>query len=62
MFWFRIQKLLVTQKCIFLTGSCRLRELPDPNDRHVLTAAIKSGAQVIVTCNVNHFPAETLSE
>ena len=37
-------------------------ELPDTNDRHDLAAAIKSGAQVIVTCNVDHFPAETLSE
>jgi PIN domain len=37
-------------------------ELPDSNDRHVLAAAIKSGAQVIVTCDVNHFPDETLSE
>jgi hypothetical protein len=32
------------------------------NDRHVLAAAIKAGAQVIVTCNTDHFPGETLSE
>ena len=35
-------------------------KLPDPGDRHVLAAAIKSGAQVIVTRNLKHFPASDL--
>jgi predicted nucleic acid-binding protein len=36
-------------------------KLPDPNDRHVLAAAIKSGAQVIVTDNRKDFPADYLT-
>jgi hypothetical protein len=35
-------------------------KLPDPGDRNVLAAAIKSGAQVIVTRNLKHFPASDL--
>ena len=35
--------------------------LPDPDDRHVLAAAIKSHTQVIVTNNLKDFPAQSLN-
>jgi predicted nucleic acid-binding protein len=35
-------------------------QLPDPDDRHVLAAAIHAHAQVIITTNLRHFPDDAL--
>ena len=36
-------------------------ELPDPNDRHVVAAAVRARAQLIVTFNLDDFPAPALA-
>lgn len=47
---------LVTGHEALITGL----ELPDPDDRHVLAAAIRCGAGVIVTFNLKDFPQACL--
>jgi hypothetical protein len=51
------------QQCL-VTGYAKTIEtltLPDPDDRHVLAAAIVGGASVIVTFNEKDFPPEYLA-
>ena len=37
-------------------------KLPDPNDRHILAAAIHSSTSIIVTYNLKDFPKSTLNK
>lgn len=49
---------------VLVTGYEPLKEvldLPDPDDRHVLAAAIKVGAQTVVTNNLKDFPGKHLA-
>ncbi len=62
----RTRKLMneAVRDCL-VTGFEHLEEsllLPDPNDRHVLAAAIVAKAKVIVTFNQKDFPANTLAK
>jgi len=43
-------------------GLIEALDLPDPDDRHVLAAAIHSGSSVIVTYNLNDFPTPYLAQ
>lgn len=52
-----------TRDCL-VTGFHALIEsltLPDPNDRHILAAAIVGRCDAIVTCNLKDFPEEALA-
>jgi predicted nucleic acid-binding protein len=43
------------------TGLADGLHLPDPDDRHVIAAAIRSGSQAIITFNLKDFPSTTLA-
>ena len=52
-----------TRDCL-VTGYEKLisaLDLPDPDDRHVLAAAIVGRCDVIITCNLKDFPAPTVA-
>ncbi len=36
--------------------------IPDPDDRHVMAAAIRGNANAIITTNTRHFPADCLGQ
>lgn len=40
---------------------CACEDMPDPNDRHVVAAAIRTQAQAVVTENLRDFPQAILS-
>ena len=54
---------VIYDACVLYPAPLRdlLLELPDANDRHVLAAAIKCNARIIVTINLKDFPTESLN-
>ncbi|MGH7583160.1 MAG: PIN domain-containing protein [Gemmatimonadales bacterium] len=42
-------------------GLADTAELPDPRDRHIVAAAIRCGAQAIITTNLKDFPDHVLA-
>ena len=50
----------VTDFGILETGLAEHSDLPDPDDAHVIAAAIQTGASVIVTDNLKDFPPSIL--
>jgi len=55
---------MAVSDCLVENYDCMIDslELPDPDDRHVLAAAIKCQADVIVTNNLKDFPEDVLSK
>lgn len=51
------------EDCLVENHECLIEalDLPDPDDRHVLAAAIRAGAQLIITTNLKDFPEDTLA-
>lgn len=63
-----IQKRIIKSQLAFpdafvknYSGLIKTLKLPDPKDRHVLAAAIKTNANIIVTNNIKDFPKDYLA-